>query len=90
MDDRRPAQAGAQNPAYRPAHPLISGVVLELGPDSPRNTVPGKLDPVQGGDEDHHERHRAHEADEDRDPLYRQPSDSLDQYHSNKPPRPKW
>jgi len=21
MDDRRPAQAGAQNPAYRPAHP---------------------------------------------------------------------
>jgi hypothetical protein len=22
MDDRRPAQAGAQNPAYRPAHPL--------------------------------------------------------------------
>ena len=23
MDDRRPARAGAQNPAYRPAHPLI-------------------------------------------------------------------
>src|ERR1022692_3980477 len=23
MDDRRPAQAGAQNPAYRPAHPLF-------------------------------------------------------------------
>jgi hypothetical protein len=22
MDDRRPAQAGAQNPAYRPTHPL--------------------------------------------------------------------
>jgi hypothetical protein len=22
MDDRRTAQAGAQNPAYRPAHPL--------------------------------------------------------------------
>ena len=22
MDGRRPAQAGAQNPAYRPAHPL--------------------------------------------------------------------
>src|SRR5580658_39216 len=23
MDDRRPAQAGAQNPAYRPAHPPL-------------------------------------------------------------------
>jgi hypothetical protein len=23
MDDRRPAQAGAQNPAYRPTHPLF-------------------------------------------------------------------
>ena len=24
MDDRRPAQAGAQNPAYRPTHPFSS------------------------------------------------------------------
>src|ERR1700761_5476311 len=28
MDDRRPAQAGAQNPAYRPTHPFTW---LELG-----------------------------------------------------------
>ena len=28
MDDRRPAQAGAQNPAYRPTHPLY---VADLG-----------------------------------------------------------
>ena len=33
MDDRRPAQAGAQNPAYRPAHPPLSasGVRLATG-----------------------------------------------------------
>jgi len=28
MDDRRPAQAGAQNPAYRPAHPPSYGLDL--------------------------------------------------------------
>src|ERR1700685_26559 len=26
MDDRRPAQAGAQNPAYRPTHPLFNSL----------------------------------------------------------------
>jgi hypothetical protein len=26
MDDRRPAKAGAQNPAYRPAHPPVAAV----------------------------------------------------------------
>jgi hypothetical protein len=31
MDDRRPAQAGAQNPAYRPTHPQIHPRDLRRG-----------------------------------------------------------
>src|ERR1700691_2061224 len=32
MDDRRPAQAGAQNPAYRPAHPHINSLTCSGSP----------------------------------------------------------